>query len=76
MYLVVKILDDWLALDERNSIGMTKSMALRKAAKIIHDSLNDETCDEMPWPPTPHDILEGNTNANTDLLNLILDNLS
>ena len=58
-------------LDERNSIGMTKSMVLRKAAKIIHDSLNDETCDETPWPPTPQDILEGNTNANTDLLNLV-----
>ena len=58
-------------LDERNSIGMTKSMSLRKAAEIIHDSLNDETCDEKPWPPTPQDILEDNTNANTNLLNLI-----
>ena len=54
-------------LDERNIIGMTKSMALQKAAKIIHDSLNDATCDEKPWLPTPRDILEGNT----DLLNLI-----
>ena len=58
-------------LDERNSIGMTKSLALRKAAKIIHDSLNDEACDEKPWPPTSQDILQGNTNVNTDLLNLI-----
>ena len=53
-------------LDERNSIGMTKSMALRKAANMIDDSLNDET-----WHPTPQHILEGNTNANTDVLNLI-----
>ena len=52
---------------ERNSFGMIKSMALRKAAKIIHDSLNDE----KRWPPTPQDILKGNTNANTDLLNPI-----
>ena len=46
-------------------------MALRKAAKMLHDSLNDETCDEKPCPPTPQDILEGDTNVNTDLLNLI-----
>ena len=49
---------------------MFKSVILRRAARIVHDSIM-ESCVEQNWPPTPQEILESDPDTNKDLLNLI-----
>ena len=58
-------------LDERSSFCISKSIVLKKAAKIIHDSLRAEIPKVAKWPPTPHDIMEEDMGVNLDLFNLL-----
>lgn len=48
--------------------GISKSLALKNTARIIHMSIN-ETKENQKWPPTPQDIIESDSPVNKDLYN-------
>ena len=59
-----------ISVDDVYKSAMSKSVILKRAARIVHDSIMD-SCAEQKWPPTPQEILQSGSDTNQDLLNLI-----